>query len=294
MGLRGYKVDDRPRRFVGLALLCATMAPAAAQTQSSPARPPQTPQTLSSSTACRFAPAGEGTVSSIVDGRSFMLADGREIRLAGLEVPMVRPGQPAGPSDSGHASRARLESILAGATVKLSQARPVSDRYGRTLAYVDVISSDLPRPVQSAMVASGFARVGAEVETMACAVELLSQERAARESRLGLWAEPYYVIFEAGNGATLLEHQGQFAIVEGKVASVRTSGSVIYINFGRRWSEALTVTIQKRHERIFSASGIAPGLLESRRVRVRGWIDERGGPRIEATRPEQIEIAELK
>ena len=143
------------------------------------------------------------------------------------------------------------------------------------------------------MVGSGFARVGAQVETMACAVELLSQERAARESRLGLWAEPYYVIFEAGNGATLLDHQGQFAIVEGKVASVRTSGSITYINFGRRWSEALTVTIQKRHERIFQASGITPGLLESRRVRVRGWIDERGGPRIEATRPEQIEMAEL-
>ena len=276
-----------------MALLCAAVVPAAAQTQSSPAQSPQTPQIPSATTACRFALAGEGTVSSIIDGRSFMLTDGREVRLAGLEVPMVRPGQPGGPSDPGYASRTRLESILAGATVKLTQARPASDRYGRTLAYVDVISEGSSRPVATAMVASGFARVGAQVETMACAVELLSQERAARTSKLGLWAEPYYVIFEAGNGATLLDHQGQFAIVEGKVASVRTSGSITYINFGRRWSEALTVTIQKRHERIFQASGIAPGLLESRRVRVRGWIDERGGPRIEATRPEQIEIAEL-
>jgi hypothetical protein len=36
-----------------------------------------------------------------------------------------------------------------------------------------------------------------------------------------------------------------------------------------------------------------PKTLEHRRVRVRGWIDERNGPRIEATRTEQIEIAEL-
>ena len=248
----------------------------------------------SAATACRFESVGEGTVSGVVDGRSFVLTDGREIRLAGLEVPTVRPGEVSSPSDAGHASRTKLESILAGATVKLSQARPANDRYGRTIAYVDTISGGLQRAVAPAMVAAGFARVGAQVETMACAVELLSQERAARASRLGLWAEPYYVVFEAGNGAALLDHQGQFAIVEGKVASVRTSGSIIYINFGRRWSEALTVTIQKRHERIFSASGIAPGSLESRRVRVRGWIDERGGPRIEATRPEQIEIAELK
>src|SRR5204863_9926526 len=101
------------------------------------------------------------------------------------------------------------------------------------------------------------------------------------------------VVFEAGNGAALLVHQGQFAIAEGKVSSVRTTGGIIYINFGRRWSEALTVTISKRHERIFLTSGLMPGRLENRRIRVRGWIDERGGPRIEATRPEQIEIAEL-
>jgi hypothetical protein len=28
------------------------------------------------------------------------------------------------------------------------------------------------------------------------------------------------------------------------------------------------------------------------RVRVRGWLEERNGPRIEVIRPEQIEIAE--
>jgi len=39
-------------------------------------------------------------------------------------------------------------------------------------------------------------------------------------------------------------------------------------------------------------AGIEPKRLENRRVRVRGWVEERNGPRIEATRPEQIEIAE--
>jgi hypothetical protein len=49
----------------------------------------------------------------------------------------------------------------------------------------------------------------------------------------------------------------------------------------------------KRHERIFSGAGLPPKRLENRVVRVRGWIDERSGPRIEATHPEQIELAEL-
>jgi hypothetical protein len=67
----------------------------------------------------------------------------------------------------------------------------------------------------------------------------------------------------------VLAEQGRFALVEGRVLSVRESGATIYVNFGRRWTEDFTVTIL-----------------------VRGWIEERGGPWIEATRPEQIEFAD--
>ena len=62
------------------------------------------------------------------------------------------------------------------------------------------------------------------------------------------------------------------------------------MNFGRRWSEDFTVTIAKRNERAFSAAGLEPKSLAGRRVRIRGWIEERGGPWVEAARPEQIEV----
>jgi hypothetical protein len=55
---------------------------------------------------------------------------------------------------------------------------------------------------------------------------------------------------------------------------------------------SFTVTISKRDESGFAAAGVEPKKLEARRLRVRGWIEERNGPRMEATRPEQIEIAE--
>ena len=96
----------------------------------------------------------------------------------------------------------------------------------------------------------------------------------------------------AENGTEILAERGHFAVVEGKVLSVRESGGTVYLNFGRRWSQALTVTILKRDERIFTAAGLTPRTLENRLVRVRGWVEERNGPRIEASRPEQIEIAE--
>ena len=53
-----------------------------------------------------------------------------------------------------------------------------------------------------------------------------------------------------------------------------------------------TVTIAKRSERVFTAAGLAPKTLAGRTVRIRGWIEERGGPWVEASRPEQIEVLE--
>jgi hypothetical protein len=121
----------------------------------------------------------------------------------------------------------------------------------------------------------------------------MSRERVARLEGLGLWADSHYGIVGAQSFGELAAEQGQFTVVEGKVVSVRESGGTIFVNFGRHWAEALTVTILKRHERIFAAAGLQPKKLENRRIRVRGWIEERNGPRIEATRPEQIELADL-
>jgi len=137
----------------------------------------------------------------------------------------------------------------------------------------------------------GLARV-ARVGDPACARALLAEEQAARAGKLGLWAEPVYVMNKAEDHAEVLKQRGRFALVEGTVLSVRESGGTIYVNFGRRWSEDFTVTIAKRNERAFSAAGLEPKTLAGKRVRVRGWIEERGGPWVEAARPEQIEVAQ--
>jgi endonuclease YncB( thermonuclease family) len=244
---------------------------------------------------CRSEAAGTGMVRAITDGRSFVLDDGREIRLAGIEVPPPpAPGETGARAEAGRKARAALEVIIAGQDVELHQNGAATDRYGRTLAQV-YLRRDASRPSQSVahdMLAKGFARVSAHIGDRACADELLVQERAAREAKLGLWGEPYYAIMEAESFAELVAERGHFTVVEGKVLSVRESGGTIYMNFGRRWSQALTVTVLKRNERIFAVAGLEPKKLENRRVRVRGWMEERNGPRIEASRPEQIEIAE--
>ncbi|HEX2655065.1 MAG TPA: thermonuclease family protein, partial [Xanthobacteraceae bacterium] len=81
-------------------------------------------------------------------------------------------------------------------------------------------------------------------------------------------------------------------LIEGKVLSVRESGSIIYVNFGRRWTQDFAVTIPRRSERSLTGAGVDPKKLEGRRIRVRGWVEGRSGPLMEVNRPEQIEILE--
>src|SRR5262245_26631736 len=244
--------------------------------------------------ACRFEVAGTGKVRAISDGRSFILEDGREIRLAAIEVPLAPAAGESGPrAEAGLAARAALESMLASqSVVELRQNAAGADRYGRTLAMVYVMHDGARQSVAHEMLTRGIARVSAHVGDRPCAEELLAQERGARRAKLGLWSEPYYVIVAAESGAQLAAERGRFTVAEGNVLSVRESAGTIYMNFGRRWSQALTVTISKRDERVFAAAGVEPKKLENRRVRVRGWVEERNGPGHEVTHPEQIEIAE--
>src|ERR1043166_7991025 len=72
MGNRGFFIDGR---LCCLAVLCAVFCNAA-QAQE---------------LACRFNVVGTGKVARILDGRSFALDDGREVRLAGIEGPPPAP-----------------------------------------------------------------------------------------------------------------------------------------------------------------------------------------------------------
>ena len=233
-----------------------------------------------------------GTAGRVIDARTFVLNGGREVRLAAIEVPELTAATDATTQPPGEAAREVLTGLLAGAEIVLKQAEPQkTDRYGRVVAYAFAGREGGEYSVQGDLLAAGYARV-ARATSHPCAVELLSREKIARRAKLGLWAGRYYDSLDAENPAKVLAEQGHFALVEGKVVSVRESGATIYVNFGRRWSSDFTVTILKRNARNFTAAGLEPKTLAGRRIRVRGWIEERGGPWIEAARPEQIEFTD--
>jgi endonuclease YncB( thermonuclease family) len=243
--------------------------------------------------ACGGNEIARGTVSRIVDGRTFVLDDGREIRLAAIEVPPMPPPNNASEAPDGKASATALNAVAGADQVILRGAELASDRYGRLVAYAYTMRDGDELFVQGELVADGFARVGDRVGHD-CAGELLSREKAARQARLGLWADPYYDVLNVETPVDVPAQRGRFALVEGTVTSVRESGATIYVNFGRRRSEDITVTVPKRNERTFAAAGLDLKTLAGRRIRVRGWVEQRGVEDrawIAAERPEQIENA---
>jgi micrococcal nuclease len=133
-----------------------------------------------------------------LDGRTFALEDGREIRLAGIEVPPLPEPQENSLAPDGTAARDALADLLFRAEV--TQADPhTTDCYGRLVAYAFARRDGADRAVQADLVAAGHARVAARVGSRACAVELLRRETLARKAKLGLWGSSYYDLLNADN-----------------------------------------------------------------------------------------------
>jgi len=230
---------------------------------------------------CKLTTIGTAQVAAVRDGRTLLLTDGRELRLAGIEVTA--------------ASRAALQTLVAGHSLRLERLGlekngPERDRYGRLVAFA--FAGDAQQSVQQAMVEHGYARVSVRVGGKACSDAFLSTERKARTARRGLWADPNFAPLSAENLTRIQAERGHFALVEGKVLSVHESGATIYVNFGPRWTRDFSVTIRQHMSRIFTAAGVEPKKLEGRRIRVRGWIEQHSGPIIAAEVPEQIEFVE--
>jgi endonuclease YncB( thermonuclease family) len=226
---------------------------------------------------CSFEAQGEGHVAEIIDGKSFRLSDGREIKLAGIE-----------PSGATKAERATaLSAIVAAKDVTLRGTDDAPDRYGRQSAFVFL--GDTDTMVQSLLLAQGAALVSADVADKECAATLAAAEAGARIEKKGTWAGST-VIKNAESADDILTGIGRFVLVEGKVLSVRQAGAMTYLNFGRRWTRDFAATISRRNMPAVESAGIALKSLENRRIRVRGWVEARPGPRIEVVRGGQIEV----
>src|SRR6185437_4803493 len=133
----------RPRRILSIAAACAFVGCNAAAQE-----------------PCKLTGIGTADVAAVRDGRTLLLKDGRELRLAGIEV-----------TDD---SRAALQALAAGQTLRLERLGAERDRYGRVVAFAFV--GDAMQSVQQLLLDEGRARVSARVGDKACADGLLHAE----------------------------------------------------------------------------------------------------------------------
>lgn len=229
---------------------------------------------------------GTAQVVRVVDGDTVVLADGRQVRLVGIQAPKLPLGRPnfkAWPL--GEEAKTALEKMILGKTAQLRLAPAPQDRHGRVLAHLVDIQDQVW--AQGELLAQGLARVYTFPDNRVLAEEQLILERQARGENRGIWALPYYAVRTPEH----VRHEvGTFQIVEGRVMDVAQVKKRIYINFGPDWRSDFTIKLDVRNKGLFETAGIDLLALKGKRVRVRGWIKSQNGPMIELDHPERLEL----
>lgn len=199
-------------------------------------------------------------VAQVIDGDTLRLADGRSVRLIGLNTPELgRKGRRAEPF--AEMAKARLQALVEanGGRVGLYSGDQPHDHFGRWLAHAfDSTGSNL----EAALLAEGLGYFVAIQPNTALASCHLAAEQRAREARLRLWSKPPLQ-------AAREVRQGGFALVEGRVERVER-------NRGGVWLELEGgVAIQIPIAALNAFNPMRWEQLAGRTVEVRGWVIDR-------------------
>lgn len=231
-------------------------------------------------------PGGTHTVTRVLDVETLLLDDGRQVRLIGALGPR---SWAEGVANRPEPALAAVQDLVQGRAVELGYGGRRVDRYGRRLAHVFALVGAEKIWVQARLIEGGHARVYALPGSDECLTELLAKEQLARQSDLGLWSLPDNRVQSADKVRELMQRAGQFAIVEGRVRHVAVRALRTYLNFGDDWRRDFTVSIATKLTRGNERASAFLRSLEGRSVRVRGWVQRRNGPLIEASSLAEIE-----
>src|SRR3990170_2687681 len=158
---------------------------------------------------------GQAQIVEVIDGDTVRLDDGSQVRLVGIQAPMLSLGR-AKVSDWPLAGQARdvLRQWAMGQKVELRYGGLERDRNGRRLAH---LVDSQGRWLQGEMLKAGWARVYSFSDNRALIAEMLDIERGARAARRGIWNHSYYKVRVAKEMGSL---KGRFELVEDVVKRV--------------------------------------------------------------------------
>jgi micrococcal nuclease len=224
-------------------------------------------------------------VARVEKNGDLVLVDGRAVRAEGLLLP--GGARDHAPSFLADQAMDELNDLARGRHVTLAVMIPKEDRYGRLRAQVFFTESASEPWLQTEMLRRGLARVSIAPERRECANELYAAEADARKKHYGIWTSQAYAVRSPDDLTGTL---GTFQIVEGKVLSAAIKDGRAYIDFGSDWRRDFKVTISPGDLKRFRDAGVDPRTYSGLTLRVRGFVDQLGGPEIEVASPEAIEV----
>ena len=221
-------------------------------------------------------------VSGISDGDTLRLADGRRVRIIGINTPeLAHDGRPADPLAS--EAQALLQKLVKSSDqrVGLRLDTESRDRHGRLLAHVFLADG---QSVEAQMLEAGLA------SRVAIAPNLWGQdcftraENEARQAGRGIWSLPAYQ--NPVDARQLPAGAGGFILLQGIVERVGGSRHAQWINL------AGGVALKIEHDNLPYFQGMKLDKLQGKRIEARGWLTNPGGnsPRINLSHPSMLRV----
>lgn len=202
-------------------------------------------------------------VEYVIDGDTFVLKDGRHVRLIGINAPETghgdRPGEPLGT-----AAKTRLSKLLPrGSTAYLQPGDESRDHYGRQLAHV--FRSETGDSVEATLLRDGLAQhiaIPPNTDFTHC---FAAAERAARSAGRGVWREAYFAPRDA---RTLTVADAGYRRVSVKIEAIQRDRH-------GWWLETGGPLVLRLDDGAATAFAIKPKDWIGKTLVVRGWIRDR-------------------
>jgi endonuclease YncB( thermonuclease family) len=225
--------------------------------------------------------AETGEIRYVIDGDTVVLADGRHLRLIGINAPELgKDGAPDQPL--AREARTRLVSLVEKRRVTLGFERESEDHYGRLLAHIVLPDG---RDVEEILLREGLAWAVAVPPNVGKLPVLVAAENEARSAQRGVWGEPSYAPTPVEK---LTPQDTGFRFIEGTIRRRAQRHNVIYLDFtpsvallipGKDWDKYFDVqgSTNVAGGRKPGATKGNPSDLVGHRVVARGWLTESKG-----------------
>ena len=213
------------------------------------------------------------------DGDTLLLADGRRLRLIGLNTPERANRERTAEPLADEARHALQKLVNTGSPLKLRWGKEKKDRYGRLLAHVFTADG---RNITTRLLRAGMGaaiQVPPNLWAWDCYIKA---EKAARKQQRGIWNRPYFAPLEADQ---LNANVQGFHFIRGRLSRVGNSKTALWLNLGNHFA----LRIHRKDLPYFRQLDF--NQLIGKELTARGWIYAyKGQWRMNLHHPASLEI----